>query len=375
MKLLNSARRIRNATGKSISRQLIEALSLRLSHNWVGLSEYFEYGIWDPQLTDLQRREFIGWRRSSELDRLLNDDYSRILANDKLINYSILTTQKFPIPRPIATYSTDRRTIADELTLHSKEDVSAFLATATFPLFVKPISAGYGRGVMGVSGLVDGRVSLLNGKSIGFDEFFAPFLFLPFKGMLLQECIEAHPAIKELTGSSAICCVRMICFVISSGPVIHTAFLKIVTGSNMLDNFSHGDYGNCLGSVDLATGTITHVIARVGPGGSIERHPTTNKLMIGFTLPDWIRAQELVKRATSHFPGLRIQNWDVAFTPTGPVLVELNTESELAVPQAINHRGFMDNRLKEILRDAAEYDEKLQQAVKSANRTLTFFEQ
>ena len=347
--LLTAAYRIQRATGKSVIRQVLEALSLRIGRNKVGLSEYFDYSIWDPSLTGVQRREFIGWRRSEELDRTLNADCSRVLANDKLINYLILKSQGLPIPRPIATFTKQRRRIGAEHVLSTQDEVRDFLAGDVFPFFVKPVWAGYGKGVVGVAGWEDSRLRLLDGKTMTFDEFFAPFNFLPFRGMLFQGCLEAHPAIREICGSPAISCVRMICFVTRSGPVIHTAFWKIVTGRNMLDNFSHGDYGNCLGAVDLTTGTITHAIARMGLDGAVTCHPTTGKPLVGFKLPDWAGAVDLVKRAAGHFPGLRIQNWDVALCPTGPVLVELNTESELAVPQAISHRGLMDHGLQDIL--------------------------
>ena len=85
----------------------------------------------------------------------------------------------------------------------------------------------------------------------------------------------------------------------------------------------------------------------------ISDSPTTDKLLLGMTLPDWARAVDLVHSASKHFPGLRLQNWDVALCPEGPVLLELNTESELAVPQAISGRGLMDQRLRNILADIA----------------------
>lgn len=335
-------------------RQAFEALSLRFGRNAVGLSEYFDYGIWDPALTAVQRREFIGWKKSQELDRTLNGEHFRALANDKLINSLILKSQGFPIPRPIATFSRQRRRIGDEQILGTRDEVRDFLSRAVFPFFVKPIWGSNGKDAVGVAAWEDSRLRLLDGSTLAFDEFFSPFNFLPYRGMLFQECLEPHPAIREICGGSAISCVRMICFVTRSGPVLHTAFWKIVTGGNMQDNFSHGDYGNCLGSVDLSTGAITHAIARMGFDGAVTSHPTTGKPLLGFVLPDWGRAVELVKRATGHFPGLGIQNWDVALCRGGPVLVELNTESELAVPQAINHRGLMDRRLQDILRDIEE---------------------
>lgn len=350
-------------SGKSTLLQLSEMLKLRLRRPPVGISEYFEYGVWHASITPALRDEFIGWRQSSELDRKLNDDDSRILANDKLLNYLVLHVNGLPIPPPMATYSAYGRRIGREQVLLTQDDVRSFLNGKVYPFYVKPISAGYGRGVLGVTQREGDRFRLIDGRLIGIDEFMAPFSFSPYKGMLFQKPLTAHPDIADVTGTQAISCVRFICFVTSSGPVVHTAFWKITTGQNMLDNFSHGDYGNCLGAIDLESGTIKRVIARMGPGGQVERHPTTQKPLIGLTLPDWVRAVDLVRSASRHFPGLRLQNWDVALCPEGPVLLELNTESELAVPQAISGRGLMDARLRSILADIARDKAAYQAAV------------
>lgn len=364
MSLPTNARAVRKLSGKSVLSQLREALALKLGPQRLGLSEYYEYGLWDPRLDAARRAEFIGWRTSQTLDRRYNDDHARVLANDKLINYLILHALGFPIPQPLATYSTNGRRIADETTLHTRDEVLDFLASTAYPLFVKPISAGYGRGAAGLAGFDGKQVTLLDGSRVDFDRFFAPFEFLPFQGMLFQACVESHPAIQALTGSNALCCIRMICLVMQQETLIHTAFFKIVTGRNMLDNFSHGDYGNLLASLDPERGVITHAIRRMGPGGDIDHHPDTGQPLIGFQLPCWNEAIALVKEATRHFPGLGIQNWDVAITPAGPVLIELNTESELAVPQAINHRGLMDERLRQALRKLDEERETTARAVR-----------
>lgn len=352
--------------GKPIRRQLMEAFRLRVGEHRIGLSEYFEYGIWHAAVTPSLRDEFIGWRDSSALDRRLNTNGSRVLANDKLLNYLVLQALGYPIPQPVATYSTSGRFIGGERRLRTIDDVEAFLAEDVYPFYVKPISAGYGRDVLGVAAYQGDRLLLLDGSTITRADFLTPFHRLPYGGMLFQRPLHAHPAVVALTGTDAISCIRFICLVTPAGPAIHTAFWKITTGRNMVDNFSHGDFGNCLGAIDLDTGTVVRAIARTGPGGLVEHHPTTGKAMTGFVLPDWSRAKELVLSASAHFPGLRLQNWDVALCPDGPVLVELNTESELGVPQAISGRGLMDMRLRQLVADIASGDERHRLAVRTA---------
>lgn len=336
---------------------------LRLRRPAIGLGEYFDYGIWQRSVTPQLRDEFIGWRQSAELDQKLNQESSRLLANDKLITYLLLQSLSFPIPSPIATFTSDSRRIGDEIALNTLDSVRDILTQDIYPFYVKPISGGFGRDVIGVSCRDGDKLRLMDDSSISIEDFLKPFSFRPYRGMLIQQPIKAHPEISFLTGTEAVSCIRFICFLTPTGPVIHTAFWKVTVGKNMLDNFSHGHFGNCLASINVDDGLVTHAISRMGPGGKIENHPGTNQPLVGFSLPDWHKAVELVKAASSNFPGLRLQNWDVACTPDGPVLVELNTESELAVPQAISGRGLMDHRLRKILDDIASDDEVLRTAV------------
>ena len=347
--LASTLQRARAPESKSLLQQVNEVVRLRMGKYAIGISEYFDYGISHRSVTPAMRDEFIGWKQSGELDRQLNNVQSRVLANDKLINHVILLSAGLPCPAPLASYTASGRRVGSEQVLKTHEEVRQFLTGDVFPFYVKPISAGYGRGVKGVTGYANGLLSLFDGTTVDFEKFMQPFDFSPYRGMLFQRALTAHPAIVELTGTHAISCVRFICFVTSQGPVIHTAFWKITSGNNMLDNFSHGDYGNCLGAIDPASGKIVRAISKMGPGGIIENHPTSGKRILGFELPDWDRAVELVKSAAGHFPGLGLQNWDVALCPDGPVLLELNTESELAVPQAISGTGLMDQRLRDIL--------------------------
>ncbi len=351
--------------GKDIWRQILEAAMLRFSKTPIDISEYFEYGIYRRDVSPEKVREFIGWRESLALDRLLNGGSSRILANDKLLNYLVLRTAEYPMPEPIATYSASGRQIADEKILRTLDEVRGFLEGDSYPFYVKPISAGYGRGVLGVKRKESGGLRLLDETLINIDDFLKPFSFAPFGGMLFQKPLASHPSISDLTDSSAVCCVRFICFITSNGPVIHTAFWKIIAGRNMLDNFTHGKFGNCIAFIDVAQGKVVRAIAKTGLGGEVTCHPTTGKTILGFKLPDWGKAVALVCSATKHFPGLRLQNWDVALCPQGPVLLELNTESELALPQAISRRGFMDARLRGILSDIRSHDEIHRQHVMS----------
>jgi hypothetical protein len=370
MDMFRKIKKARMDHGKPAWKQVLEAMSLRLAKLPVGIGEYFEYGIYRQEVSPAKVREFIGWRESLALDKSLNADYSRVLANDKLLNYLVLHAAGLPIPEPIASFSTSGRRIAHELVLNTIDDVRRFLNGDHYPFYVKPISSGYGKGVLGVRSKEGNNLRLLDDSFVSIDDFLKPFSFAPFCGMLFQKPLIAHPTISALTGSPAVCCVRFICFITPKGPVIHTAFWKVTAGKNMLDNFTHGEFGNCLASIDIDSGVVVRAIEKLGPGGKVDCHPTTGKPLIGFALPDWGRAVALVCSASKHFPGLHLQNWDVALCPEGPVLLELNTESELAVPQAISGHGLKDERLRKIQAEIASGEEIQRQQLASGPKKV-----
>lgn len=88
-----------------------------------------------------------------------------------------------------------------------------------------------------------------------------------------------------------------------------------------------------------------------------ERHPDTNAIIKGTKLPFIKEAEEMVKKAALVVPQVRYVGWDVAITPTGPVLIEGNFYPSYGLTQfyLLNPNEYpLKKRLKAILKD--EYD-------------------
>ncbi len=344
----------RARTGKSRLSQFLEILKLRLSPRALGLTEYYDLRLFDDSLYGgTSKASFIGRRYSTFLDRSLNASHSRVLANDKVITYALLARFGFPIPLTHAIFNRKGRFIGDEKRLATLEDVRAFLRfDAPYPVFVKPVCGTYGRGALGISAYLQDsdQFRLLDGTLTGMDELLADFEFEPYDGKLLQEVLIPHGEIAEITGPR-ISCIRVIVVVVGTIPRIHTAFWKVVAGSNMTDNFSLGRHGNLIAAVDVKTGTVGNTIGGLGPAADpVVCHPTTGRTLQGFRLPHWDRVVELCLAVAPHFPGLCLQNWDVAICEDGPVLMEVNTEADLGIPQAVTHSGMLNELMLDALR-------------------------
>lgn len=90
--------------------------------------------------------------------------------------------------------------------------------------------------------------------------------------------------------------------------------------SVFVDNMVRGGIG---AQVDIQTGTV-FTYGHDYYGNSYSHHPRTGVQIIGFQIPNWDRAIELVKKAHLRLPECRLLGWDVAITQDGVELIEAN---------------------------------------------------
>lgn len=149
------------------------------------------------------------------------------------------------------------------------------------------------------------------------------------EGFIIQQKINNHHKIAQLTGIQALQTVRIITFVNKNKDVsiIHSNFKSITRPDIVIDTNLEGLMGNVEVPVNIQTGVLGlgNQIAGTGEGiVKILKHPITGKSFAGFQLPDWQCACKLVKEASSHFLPIRTVGWDVALSPDGPCIIEGN---------------------------------------------------
>ncbi|MCB1772076.1 MAG: hypothetical protein KDI88_00550 [Gammaproteobacteria bacterium] len=339
--------------GISRATQIADILSARRQAR-IGVSEYYELELFDRQkFSDLHR--CIGRHGSARIDRLLNNDYWRATANDKILNYALLVHFGLPIAETVATFNAGHARIAQERRIADDDALHAFFADSdAYPLFAKPVHGSYGKGTFSLQSYDPGSRTFVapNGGQVSLNDIIEAGRRPQFKGLLIQRTLQPHPTVLETVGPST-SCVRVILVRDGDEAFIHFAFWKIARAHNITDNFSYGRHGNLLGSVDVDSGEVRRVINGLWPDGrDITDHPDSGQPLSGFVLPDWPRAKETLIEASHIFPGLSLQNWDVAFCEQGPVLLELNTEPDLQVPQMLAGTPFIDDRLQAVLNRA-----------------------
>lgn len=251
------------------------------------------------------------------------------------------------VPKVMAVHHA-YRTFPGAASLRSSDDVAAFLRTAPYPLFGKPVTGIYSVGTVALNGY-DGAsdsVRTRDGRTASLASFAAELTPFERWGYLFQETLRPHPAARAMVGER-IATVRMVVLLDDGGPELLRALWKVPVGAHVADNFWR--HGNMLAALDPADGRITRVVRGVGHRQvEVLSHPDTGHDLVGQRLPDWAAATALCLGAAASLPGLGMQAWDVALTDEGPLLLEVNNGGDFNLPQHAFGQGIYQGRLREL---------------------------
>lgn len=233
----------------------------------------------------------------------------------------------------------------------SLEDIVAAVASWPDRLFVKPADGWRGDGIFGPER--QGDSWLVEEQKLSSRQF-AELLRSRGSGagLLVQERLTSHPALAPLGGELGLGTVRVNTALTGSGPELVFAFAKIMGSECLVDNFSGGKFGNMLAQVDTSTGQLKRVYGRDAEQQylmtQIDRHPLTGTSFAGFQLPLWRQVADMAKAVATAFPEAPLIGSDIAVTPTGPVVIEVQSDWDANGAQLMMGRGLRPV-LKELL--------------------------
>jgi len=207
--------------------------------------------------------------------------------------------------------------------------------------FAKPIDAGrgYGAFVFQYSQQVVSGPFGNGDASILFDYCQSQ----PFskRGYLLQPRLDPHPELACIMPGPGIGVVRIVTFLYRDGSVrMPWAVIRAPRRGEVIDKLRTG---TLLSAVDITTGRLLPAVGRtesVPVYHEIANHPDTGQRLTDVVVPRWGEVVELVERAARAFSFMPCLGWDVAVTPTGPVLVETNWEFGTESQQIVLNRGL-----------------------------------
>ena len=172
-------------------------------------------------------------------------------------------------------------------------------------IIVKPVDAGGGYGVEKYSFTNEKEARELYTKLVENEQF------------LIEECIKQHKEMNVLYDKS-VNTLRMFTFLKDDKAYFLQAVLKIGNGG-VVDNFSSGGmytYVNDDG--------IVFVKAIDQADNIFDVHPISKTPIVGFKVPMFNEAVELVKECAHVVPEVAYIGWDVAIGENGPEIIEGN---------------------------------------------------
>ena len=287
-------------------------------YNNVPYEEYFLFEF--DHINEQERRSFVTDYERVEIANSLNLPKNDPIFYDKEITYKIFGKYYY----------------RDVLRIKSYEDKNLFIEfISKHPSFIcKPIDGGCGVGI-----------KIVNVLSEESEEALFEKLIFDYKGKCIIEELIVQAEEMNVLHPHSVNTVRVPSIRFDDRVEIVHPFLRVGKGGNITDNAGSG---GIICSIDSNDGIVTATADEFG--NTYDIHPDTKEKLIGFKVPRWNEAVELVKELAQIVPDNRYCSWDLALTEKGWVMVEVNAKGQFVWQYAtkIGFRNEINNILSEL---------------------------
>ena len=300
-------------TEEMVSDMLKEAME----HD-VTFPEYLMYHFYE--LDEKDRREFIPiWEAASEYIEVFDDYRTADLFYDKEKVYNKF--KQFYGRKLMALHKYNQK---------EKEEFLDFFRSAG-RVIVKPYDGKAGYGVQIFANSAD-AVNVFERLKRNYRH-----------GAVVEEVIQQDERMASLHPAS-LNTLRIATMRLDDEIIVLPQVMRVGTNGAVVDN---GGSGGIFCQLD-ENGVIISTCDE--KGHKHEYHPTTNKRMVGFQVPDIADAVELAKRLSAVYPEVPYIGWDIALSKDGYVMIEGNSGAGFVVWQFIGKgcRPLMEPFLKKI---------------------------
>lgn len=245
-----------------------------------------------------------------------------LVLDDKVQFFNALRETEIPTPKILFIVAKDG-TITDPTgeSVLSDEQVQALTQANGGELFVKQRAGSSGVGARLFRGGAEEIASLRNDD----------------RAYIAQEKIPQHPALNALNASS-VNTLRIVTFRHQGETTFPAACIRIGRAGKVVDNGAQGSVG---AHVDVETGKLGKYGRTVLVFGTdiVTRHPDSGVEFLDYQMPFWPEVRQCLDTAARAFEHIPTIGWDVAITPTGPVIVEANTNWVVSGSQHLTALG------------------------------------
>ncbi len=292
--------------------------------------EAFRLGLFNTNLRPDEFSKYLSRKKLTKIQKALNPESWESLLKNKGLFYRYCMAQGIAVPKLYAVFfkrsagwSCDGSILAcpgNWVEFFDKNFASEFV--------IKPSRGAFGKGVKVFNRQGGGFVDPFSKTYKALDIYSIMLSDPEHDSFVIQERLKNHPEIIRLTNTKHLQTVRITTFLDRANRchIIH-AHIKLVTGRGITDAFEYGLTGNIQASASLDDGALRPAVTLKLDGSGVKNisaHPKTGICFDQFQLPMWSRACKLVKDIAPKFLPIRTVGWDVALTPTVPVIVEGN---------------------------------------------------
>lgn len=319
------------ASGKKTLRQVYSECK-RLYNYWDECwpDTYFRFAMFINDFGDEKKMQsFIPQQAYYRYCRQsANDAKYNLLIDDKILCHDILSYYGFPVPQRFFVFRNNEFRCKDRLLTDSEVDgilsnindervfVKYFTGGAASGIHIlqhndNQYSNNIGGGYMDDSGEIV-TASVIRDKYAG-------------QSIIFEKQLEQHPVLAQFNPET----VNTIRVLTYENKVI-AATIRFGRKGNFVDNTAKGGIAVAL---DIETGELGSWGMREYELEHYFEHPDSHLKFDGVKIDMWPKAKNLVERVSCYMPYYRSVGFDIALTPSGPVVVEINTGSGVYLSQ------------------------------------------
>jgi hypothetical protein len=230
----------------------------------------------------------------------------RLIYDDKNICYQLCLANNIPLPKYYGVVN-NNNIKSSVMSIIEKEP--------TTKLIIKPIEGRGGKDIF-LTYFTEGNI-YVQGKT---NKVLLNQFVLPSKSVL-QEYIKQHVDLDTIAKS--VNTIRIVTLLTKKDGVIFLgAFMRFGIRDAFVDNTSQG--GITVG-IDFKKGVLKEK-AFDFKSKIYENHPTNKVNFNGLPIPYWEDVLVLATKVQKKLPYIKLMGQDIAISPTGPILIEINAE-------------------------------------------------
>lgn len=306
-------------------RQAIEMIYLQLRYR-IGPGFYQNAQFWRRDIPLSRKARYrLGQPYLDEL-KAINDPRYEMVSQNKVCEKALLALFAIPTASFLGHFHPLTGRTSDGSPLRNGQEFLAMMRRQgqTTAAIKRPVGArGIGFDIVDVNEDCNALFSRRQQQHVTANEYLADKLAeFGDQGIHVECYVRQHPDMAALNASS-VNTVRLWVRQTERDIQVRSGVLKIGGHLSLTDYTPTGE-GGMVAVIDIDTGMIKKVVVR--PGQDADTVDTS--ILQDFRIPHFAATLDLAKQCLAVFPNTRLVGMDIAITPNGPLVIELNNQPD-----------------------------------------------